>query len=570
TATGRTPEAVDRVRRYAQLQGFWNTGALDGLRFDELVEVDLASIVPTIAGPRNPEESVALSEAAVSFRSARDAYRVDHPAHNGHASTEVPITDGSVVIAAITSCTNTSNPSVMIGAGLIAQRANALGLRVPPGVKTSLAPGSKVVTEYLRRAGLLVPLASLGFDVVGFGCTTCIGNSGPLDPVVDRQVVEGDLYVAAVLSGNRNFEARIHNLVRANYLASPMLVVAYALAGRVDVDLTTEPLGRAGDGRPIYLKELWPTSADIRRLVEANLDPQMFREKYNAITIGDAHWEGLTVPTGATYPWDAASTYLRDPPYFDLAAPSGPEGERWIDGARALVVLGDRVTTDHISPAGEIPEDGPAGRYLVAHGVPPADFNTFGTRRGNHEVMIRGTFANVRIQNQLAAPLEGGVTRHLPSQRVMSVYDAAIEYRSEGVPLVVLAGASYGQGSSRDWAAKGPMLLGVRAIIAESYERISRSNLVGMGVVPLQFAPGEGWKQLGLSGTERFAFRLPSGRLEPGTTVEVTASDDAGHVTRSFGAKCRIDSETEMTYFRSGGLLPYILDQLGAADGAPA
>jgi len=569
-ATGRTDDHVDRVRRYAELQGLWNTGALSELRFDEQIDIDLGSIVPTIAGPKNPEESVALADAAPSFRAAQAAYRADHPPTNGHPTGTVPISDGSVVIAAITSCTNTSNPSVMIGAGLIAQRAHDLGLTVTPGVKTSLAPGSKVVTEYLRRSGLLVPLAALGFDLVGYGCTTCIGNSGPLDPVVERQVVDGDLYVAAVLSGNRNFEARIHNLVRANYLASPMLVVAYALAGRVDVDLTTEPIGRARDGRPIYLKDLWPPLAEIRRLVEANLDPEMFREKYRSITVGDEHWEALKVPSGATYPWEPTSTYLRDPPYFDAVAASGPEGERWLDGARALVVLGDRVTTDHISPAGEIPPESPAGAYLIEHGVAPSDFNTYGTRRGNHEVMVRGTFGNVRIKNQLVAPREGGFTRHLPSAEVTSVYEAAEQYRAEGVPLVVLAGASYGQGSSRDWAAKGPMLLGVRAVVAESYERISRSNLVGMGVVPLQFKPGEGWKQLGLTGTERFSFRLPGGTLAPGTEVQVTAADDAGREVRSFSVVCRIDSEVEMAYFRAGGLLPFVLRRLEATTTAPS
>ncbi|MCI4354762.1 MAG: aconitate hydratase AcnA, partial [Thermoplasmata archaeon] len=470
--------------------------------------------------------------------------------------------DGKVVIAAITSCTNTSNPAVMVGAGLIAERALQLGLSVPKGVKTSLAPGSKVVTDYLRKAGLLVPLASLGFDVVGYGCTTCIGNSGPLDPAVEQAVRENDLYVGAVLSGNRNFEARIHNLVRANYLASPMLVVAYALAGRLDLDLTKDPIGHDREGRPVFLKDLWPKSEEIRRRVEASLDPEMFRNEYKAITIGDVHWEHLEVPTGLAYPWEESSTYLRNPPYFETATAAAPTGPVWLENARALVVLGDRVSTDHISPAGEIPAQGPAADYLRAHGVAPTAFNTFGARRGNHEVMVRGTFANLRLKNALVTPTEGGVTRHLPGGEVLPIFDAANRYRSENVPLVVLAGASYGQGSSRDWAAKGPMLLGVRAVIAESYERIHRSNLVGMGVIPFDFAAGEGWKKLGLSGRERFTFRLPPGGITPRGEVEVTATDDAGQEVRRFRVRCRIESETEMAYYRSGGLLPYVLHQL--------
>ena len=565
-ATGRDPASVDRVRRYAELQKMWNTGASTDLVFDELVEIDLTSIVPTIAGPRNPEEMVPLAEAAASFKGNLAAYRREHPPHNGHAAAPTSVSDGSVVIAAITSCTNTSNPSVMVGAGLIAQRANARGLRPRPEVKTSLAPGSKVVTEYLRRANLLSPLAALGFDVVGYGCTTCIGNSGPLAPEIEQRIVQDELYVAAVLSGNRNFEARIHNLVRANYLASPMLVVAYALAGRMDADLTRDPIGTDRSGAPVFLKELWPTSAEVRRLVEASLDPSIFQEKYRQITVGDGHWESLPVIEAPTYPWSDRSTYLRNPPYFETPPPTRP-GPTWIEGARALLVLGDRVSTDHISPAGEIPEESPAGAYLVGHGVAPAAFNTYGTRRGNHEVMVRGTFANVRLKNQLVAPKEGGYTRHLPSGEVVSVYEAAQRYRAEGVPLVVLAGASYGQGSSRDWAAKGPMLLGVQAVVAESYERIHRSNLVGMRVVPLQFAQGESVKSLGLTGRERFTLRPKGGALAPHGEVEVTVSDDAGRELRRFSVRCRIESEVEMEYYRAGGLLPYLLQKAEAASG---
>ncbi|MCI4360884.1 MAG: aconitate hydratase AcnA, partial [Thermoplasmata archaeon] len=540
----------------------WDTAAAPQIDYDELVEVDLAQIVPTVAGPKNPEESVPLSGAAQSFRAALAEYRSGHPART--AASTGSVHDGKVVIAAITSCTNTSNPAVMIGAGLIAERALALGLHVPAGVKTSLAPGSKVVTDYLRRAGLLVPLASLGFDVVGYGCTTCIGNSGPLDPPVEKAVRENDLFVGAVLSGNRNFEARIHNLVRANYLASPMLVVAYALAGRLDIDLTREPLGQGHDGRPVYLKDLWPPSEEIRRRVEASLDPEMFRKEYSEITVGDAHWEHLAVPGGSTYPWEATSTYLRNPPYFAPITKAAESGPSWLTDARALVVLGDRVSTDHISPAGEITPDGPAGEYLREHGVEAREFNTFGARRGNHEVMVRGTFANLRLKNELVSPKEGGYTQHLPDRAVTSIFRAAELYRVEGIPLVVLAGASYGQGSSRDWAAKGPMLLGVRAVIAESFERIHRSNLVGMGVVPFDFASGEGWKKLGLSGRERFTFHLPEGGLAPHAEVVVTAADETGREVRRFHVRCRIDSSKEMEYYRSGGLLPFVLNRLAA------
>jgi aconitate hydratase A / 2-methylisocitrate dehydratase len=582
--TGRSEESVALVEAYARHEGLWNDDrAID---FDERLDIDLSGIVPTIAGPGNPEESVALADAAPTFRRSLETYRSTHPpipppnggraypaddplqaiAHAepaGRTPPDATVRDGSIVIAAITSCTNTSNPSVMVGAGLIARRAGERGLRVPAHVKTSLAPGSKVVTDYLARAGLLAPLEALGFAVVGYGCTTCIGNSGPLPRAVEEPIQAGDLYVASVLSGNRNFEARIHNLVRANYLMSPMLVVAYGLAGRMDLDLTREPIGRGGDGEPVYLRDLWPTAEEVREIVERSLEPGMFREKYAAVADGGPHWNGLAVPTGAVYPWEPSSTYLREPPYFDLPPPALPRGSTLLEGARALAVLGDRVSTDHISPAGEIPAGSPAGEYLRAHDVRPEEFNTYGTRRGNHEVMVRGTFANVRLKNRLAHPREGGVTVHLPSGTPMSIYEASERYRADGVPLVVLAGKSYGQGSSRDWAAKGPRLLGVRAVLAESFERIHRSNLVGMGVLPLEYRPGESAASLGLGGTETFSFRLPAGEpFAPRSEVEVVARGPSATET-VFRVRSRIDREPEMEYYRAGGLLPYIVKRLG-------
>jgi aconitate hydratase len=586
--TGRDAAHVELVEAYARRQGFWAEPNAPEPEFGEFEEIDLGSIVPTISGPRNPEEKVALREAPGSFAEGLRTYRTAHPANSqGNEARRYPaddplqpsnrngrpppaqgsddrVGDGAVVIAAITSCTNTSNPSVMVGAGLIARRARALGLHPPEYVKTSLAPGSKVVTDYLERAGLLEDLNALGFDLVGYGCTTCIGNSGPLPPPVEQAIRSRDAYVAAVLSGNRNFEARIHNLVRANYLMSPMLVVAYALAGRMDRNLATEPLGHSADGKPIYLKDLWPPSDEIRRLVEATLRPEMFREKYRAIFDGDAHWEALSVPTGTLYPWEESSTYLRDPPYFDLPPAALPEDSELLRDARALAVLGDRVSTDHISPAGSIPKDSPAGQYLVGHGVEVLEFNTYGSRRGNHDVMVRGTFANVRIKNFLVDPKEGGWTIHLPSGATLPIFDAAERYRKDGVPLIVLAGTSYGQGSSRDWAAKGPRLLGVRAILAQSFERIHRSNLVGMGILPLEFRSGEGWRTLGLTGRETYSLRLPRGaRFVPRCEVEVVARDDPNHEL-TFHVRSRIDSEAEMGYYRAGGLLPYVLNRLGS------
>jgi aconitate hydratase len=558
--TGRDPAHVARIEAYARATGLWGSPAPGSIDYDDLVRIDLSAIVPTIAGPRNPDESVRVSDAGRSFVASRDAYRRGRPPAppSPPADPALAVTDGSVVIAAITSCTNTSNPSVMVGAGLIARKAVELGLTVPPYVKTSLAPGSKVVTAYLERARLLEPLTRLGFALVGYGCTTCIGNSGPLVPAVSQQVRTSDLYVAAVLSGNRNFDARINIDTRAAYLASPMLVVAYALAGRIDIDLTTEPLGRTPDGRPVFLKDLWPAPEEVRRLVDASLLPAMFTDKYRSIEVGDPHWESLAVPTGLEYPWSDDSTYLARAPYLELPPPWLPDHGRLVEGARALLALGDRVSTDHISPAGEIPENTPAGQWLIAHGVPVAEFNTYGTRRGHHEVMVRGTFANVRLKNELVAPKEGGFTAHLPDGAVTTVFDAAERYRAERVPLIVLAGKNYGQGSSRDWAAKGPRLLGVGAVLAEGFERIHRSNLIEMGVLPLTFPPGRGWKALGLTGREAFSLRIPDGTLAPGVPVEVTATPASGAPIRFF-ARCELHSPTEVEYYRAGGVLPYVM-----------
>ncbi len=585
--TGRPEPLVRRVEAYARAQGWWGAPAPGSVDYDRVLRIDLGAVVPSMSGPRNPEETVALDRVPDSFARALAAYRTAHPrSPNGAAShpypsddpmhpfdghldralaggptpSVTPVADGSVVIAAITSCTNTSNPSVMVGAGLIAKRAIELGLSVPPYVKTSLAPGSKVVTSYLERAGLLRYLDGLGFEVVGFGCTTCIGNSGPLPTDVDRAVRDQDLFVAAVLSGNRNFEARIHNLVRANYLASPMLVVAYALAGRMDIDLTREPIGVGKDGRPVRLADLWPSDEEVRHLVESSLSPEIFQEKYRAIEVGDAHWESLDAPSGERYPWSADSTYLAEAPYLRLSPPFLPKDRLLVRGARVLALLGDKVSTDHISPAGEIPESSPAGAYLRSHGVPVSEFNTYGSRRGHHEVMIRGTFANVRLKNQLVAPQEGGYTVHLPSGTTTTIFEASERYRAERTPLLVLAGKSYGQGSSRDWAAKGPRLLGVGAVIAESYERIHRSNLVQMGVLPLVFGPGDSARSLGLTGRETYELALvgDASDLAPGMAVRVTATGADGSRV-AFTTEARLHSAVEVEYYRSGGVLPYVM-----------
>ncbi|HEY7198597.1 MAG TPA: aconitate hydratase AcnA, partial [Candidatus Dormibacteraeota bacterium] len=520
--TGRTREHLELVERYCKEQGLFRTDGMATPVFSELLELDLASVVPSVAGPKRPQDRVPLDAVWESF------HNVFHPEEeaadptdlgrlNGEGGSqsrggagaavaeraEVAVRNGSVVIAAITSCTNTSNPSVMVAAGLLAKRAVEAGLQVPPHVKTSLAPGSRVVTDYLRQAELLEPLERLGFYLVGYGCTTCIGNSGPLaSPEIEAAVTDRDLSVAAVLSGNRNFEARIHPLVRASYLASPPLVVAYALAGTIRRDLTEDPLGNdARSGQPVYLRDIWPSQEEVADVIRECVRQEMFQREYARIYDGDEYWQRMEAPTGQIYAWDPDSTYVQEPPYFEGMGPE-PAPVRDIVNARVLVMVGDSVTTDHISPAGSIPTSSPAGQYLVEHGVERSEFNTYGARRGNHEVMMRGTFANIRLRNELAGGREGYWTRHVPSGDEMTIFDAAMRYRDEGVPLIAIAGREYGSGSSRDWAAKGPNLLGVRAVIAESYERIHRSNLVGMGVLPLQFAQGEGRESLGLTGEE--------------------------------------------------------------------
>jgi aconitate hydratase len=550
--TGRG-DAADLAERYAKEQGlFRRDGDADPV-FSEVLDLDLSSVEPSLAGPRRPQDRVGLSGVWQSFREVH-AERLE--AHEGRTH---DVRDGSVVIAAITSCTNTSNPSVMLAAGLLARKAVEAGLATKPWVKTSLAPGSRVVTDYLDAAGVTPSLDELGFGLVGYGCTTCIGNSGPLPDDVAKEVVDNDLAVVAVLSGNRNFEGRVHPQVRAAYLASPPLVVAYALAGRADLDLATEPLGTGTDGRPVFLKDIWPTPEEVREAVATAVTSEQFLRQYARIDEGDELWRSLPVPEGAIYDFDPASTYVREAPFFgDLG--EGPRDPEDVVGARCLVVLGDSVTTDHISPAGSIRKESPAGAYLEANGVAVRDFNSYGARRGNHEVMVRGTFANIRLKNLLAPGTEGPWTRHIPSGEQVTIFDAAERYAGEGVPLVVIAGKEYGSGSSRDWAAKGPQLLGVRVVIAESFERIHRSNLVGMGIVPLQFRAGEGAASLGLTGEESFEVHGLAG-LAPGSTARVTARRADGSEV-AFEATVRVDGATELEYLRHGGVLRMVLRQL--------
>ncbi len=562
TLTGRDAGQVALVDAYARAQGVFGAEAGDPV-YAAVVELDLAEVEPSIAGPKRPQDRVPLAGAKPAFGEVLSNL-TDGAGTNGHGARD-RIDHGAVVIAAITSCTNTSNPSVMIAAGLLARKAAARGLRPKPWVKTSLAPGSLVVTEYLEAAGLMAPLAELGFGLVGYGCTTCIGNSGPLPEDVSAEVRERNLVVTSVLSGNRNFEGRVQQQVRANYLASPPLVVAYALAGWMSTDLTSEPLGQGADGTDVYLADLWPTAAEVQEAMASAVRTDQFTSKYAGVFDGDERWRGLPAPTGQRFAWDDESTYVRNPPFFEELSPEpSPPGE--ISGARVLALLGDSVTTDHISPAGAIPADGPAGRYLVSCGVSPGDFNSFGSRRGNHEVMMRGTFANIRLRNQLAPGTEGGWTRYQPDGEEMSIYDAAMRYRDAGVGLLVLAGKEYGSGSSRDWAAKGTMLLGVRAVIAESFERIHRSNLVFMGVLPLQFKAGESVGSLGLTGQEAFRVTgIGSGLAPRGeATVEAEASDGT---RRTFTVDVRIDTPDELSYYRHGGILPYVLRQLVNGNG---
>jgi aconitate hydratase len=592
--TGRAAELVARVERYCKEQHLFHTKETADPDYSSVLQLDLGTVEPSLAGPRRPQDRVPLADMKSAFRQALPnlipaaakrraasespgagraagggapaataaATEITHTADVEYEGSRFQLQDGSVVIAAITSCTNTSNPSVMIGAGLLARNAVKRGLRRRPWVKTSLAPGSRVVTDYLKAAGLLGDLEALGFYVVGYGCTTCIGNSGPLADPIAGAVSEHELVVAAVLSGNRNFEARIHPLVRANYLGSPLLVVAYALAGRVDVDLLHEPLGNDLAGKPVFLKDIWPSAKEITDTMTAALTPQMFTKQYASVFEGTAAWQALPVPSaaGGRFAWDPGSTYVANPPFFESLRPV-PAALTDIERARVLAWLGDSVTTDHISPAGSIPKDGPAGRWLIERGVKPVDFNTFGARRGHHEVMMRGTFGNIRIKNRLADGKEGNWTVHIPSGEVTSIYEAAMRYQAEGTPLVVLAGVEYGTGSSRDWAAKGTALLGVKAVIAQSYERIHRGNLIGMGVLPLQFAAGKTAADYGLTGREQFTLTGIAHDLKPGGRVHVRAEADGGKANE-FDVTVRLDTPVEVEYYRQGGILPYVLRQL--------
>jgi len=582
--SGRSEENIALVEAYAKAQGMFRDGSTAD--YSEMLSLDMATIVPSLAGPKRPQDRIALTEAKASVNESLDSFRPingnsldrfkdegGHSAvgveqekkgqqHARHHRTHVPLSikgvqhelyDGDLVIAAITSCTNTSNPSVMLGAGLVAKKAAALGLTSAPWVKTSLGPGSLVVTEYLNAAGLMEPLKKLGFHVVGYGCTTCIGNSGPLPTEVSEAVAAGDLSVCSILSGNRNFEGRVHSEVKMNYLASPPLVVAYAIAGTMNIDLYNEPLGKDANGQDVYLKDIWPTQAEVAEAV-TGVTRKQFTKSYADVFAGDANWRNLAAPEGERFAWEDDSTYIQNPPYFvGMNKEPGSIGD--IEGARALALLGDSVTTDHISPAGNIKADSPAGKYLREHGVEAKDFNSYGSRRGNHEVMMRGTFANIRLRNRLAPGTEGGVTLHLPDGEQMSIYDAAMKYQAEGVPAIVIAGKEYGSGSSRDWAAKGPALQGVKAVIAESYERIHRSNLVGMGILPLQFMAGDSAESLRLTGHEVFSI---SGVKEGARQVTVEADG------KTFKAQVRIDTPKEWDYFRHGGILHYVLRQLAA------
>ena len=561
--TGRDAAQVDLVEAYTKTQGLFASADSEDPIYSDVVDFDLGGVEPSLAGPKRPQDRVPLSQAKPAFARALEGILGGSNAtgNGGGASANGDgLEHGAVVVAAITSCTNTSNPSVMIAAGLVARKAAERGMRPKPWVKTSLAPGSMVVTEYLQAAGLLEPLETIGFNLVGYGCTTCIGNSGPLPEEVAAAVTERDLVVASVLSGNRNFEGRVQPLVRANYLASPPLVVAYALAGRMTTDITTEPLGQDSDGQDVFLADLWPSTAEVTEAMGAAVRTEQFTRKYATVFDGDARWQALKAPTGQQFAWDAESTYIQHPPFFQDLPPE-PTPPTDIAGARVLALLGDSVTTDHISPAGAIPVDGPAGTYLRSRGVEPKDFNSFGSRRGNHEVMMRGTFGNIRLRNRLAPGTEGGWTRHQPDGEQMSIYDAGMRYQREGTPLIVLAGKEYGSGSSRDWAAKGTMLLGVRAVIAESFERIHRSNLVFMGVLPLQFTDGDTPSTLGLHGAESYDVGGIAGGLTPRGVVRVraTAADGA---TLEFAATVRIDTPDELDYYRHGGILPYVLRQL--------
>jgi aconitate hydratase len=563
--SGREESLVALVEAYCKAQGLFRTDATPDPVFSDTLSLDLGDVVPAIAGPKRPQDRIPLTDARANWdRTLAEAVDPSKAGTTAHVQNGVTfdLKHGAVVIAAITSCTNTSNPEVMLGAGLLAKKAVARGLKTPPWVKTSLAPGSQVVTEYLDAAGVTPALDALGFNLVGYGCTTCIGNSGPLDQRITDAIKANDLVAAAVLSGNRNFEGRVNPDTRANYLASPPLVVAYALAGRMDIDLYAEPIGAGSDGQLVYLRDIWPSQAEVEEAIRTSVRSEMFRKRYAGVFNGDERWRNLETPTGELFRWDAWSTYIKNPPYFEnLTLTPNPVND--IAGARVLVMVGDSVTTDHISPAGNISPSSPAGIYLREMGVDRADFNQYGARRGHDEVMVRGTFANIRLRNQLAPGTEGGLTQYLPGGEEMPIFDASVRYRAANVPLLVLAGKEYGTGSSRDWAAKGVNLLGVKAVIAESYERIHRSNLVGMGVLPLQYLPGQNRESLGLTGRESYAIAGIAADLQPGKRLKVTATADAGTAT-TFEAICRIDTPVELDYYRHGGILQYVLRQLAS------
>jgi len=575
--TGRPAEQIALVDAYAKAQGLFRTDESPDPQFADTLALDLAAVEPSLAGPSRPQDRVPLHDVKRSFNAALQEWTAARDRANGAVArfedeggggtatiaqtAEAELYDGAVVIAAITSCTNTSNPSVLVGAGLLARNAVRRGLRTQPWVKTSLAPGSKVVTDYLEKAGLREYLDRLGFNLVGYGCTTCIGNSGPLPSDVAEAISDRDLIVAAVLSGNRNFEGRIHAQVRANYLASPPLVVAYALTGRMDVDLTTEPLGIGSDGKPVFLAEIWPSNGEIAATMATCIGEEMFEREYAHVFDGDDNWRNLNVPTSERYAWDPKSEYVKKPPYFD-GMPERPAPLQDVHGARAIAVLGDSVTTDHISPAGSISKSSPAAKYLMERGIEPGDFNSYGARRGNHEVMMRGTFANIRLRNALAPGTEGGVTRYLPTGEAMSIFDAAMKYKAGGTPLIVLAGKEYGSGSSRDWAAKGPYLLGIKAVIADSFERIHRSNLIGMGVLPLEYVDGADRSTYGLTGEELYDITGIAASLEPRMRARVKATDAQSGRSIEFNVRVRIDTPNEAEYFRHGGILQYVLRQL--------
>jgi aconitate hydratase len=565
--SGRPAELVQLVEDYARAQGLWRVNGAKAADYTDVLELDLGSVEPSLAGPSRPQDRVPLRIAKETYRKNQARMAEERSRKNPAATGSAPVSvdgnsfelrDGAVLIAAITSCTNTSNPYVLIAAGLLARNAHRLGLNSKPWVKTSLAPGSRVVTDYLEKAKLLDELASVGFDLVGYGCTTCIGNSGPLKPEISAGVKAGDVIGCSVLSGNRNFDGRVHPEVKMNFLASPPLVVAYALAGSLDVDLNNDPLGTGANGKPVYLRDVWPAPAEVADYVQRNINSDMFRRSYGSVFTGDERWRGIKVPAGKIYDWDPKSTYVKNPPYFD-GMTMQPLAVGAIAGARVLALLGDSVTTDHISPAGNIAKSSPAARYLMEQGVQPVDFNQYGARRGNHEVMMRGTFANIRLRNLLLPGTEGGITEYLPTGEQMSIFDAAMRYKADGTPLIILAGKEYGTGSSRDWAAKGTLLLGVRAVIAESFERIHRSNLIGMGVLPLQFTEGRNSQALGLTGRERYEITGFNGA--DARSAIVVATPASGSPIR-FEVRVRIDTPKEREYFRHGGILQYVLRQL--------